>query len=63
MLECRATLRGIWIIRKKLTAVLVNVDKLINERNQYCLENIKEQERKQMILNLLELITTEVKLN
>ena len=35
MLQSHASLRVVWILSKKLTAILVNVDKLISERNQY----------------------------
>ena len=31
------------ILSKKLTAILVNADQLIDERNQFCLEYIKEE--------------------
>ena len=63
MLQSRAFLQGIWILSKKLTAILVNVDKLISEMNLQCLKAIKEERYKQMMVNLLELITARVKLN
>ena len=38
-----SSLRGMRILGKKLTAISVNVDKLTDEWNQYCLEDIKEE--------------------
>ena len=38
-----ASLQGVQILAKKLTAISMNVDKLTDECNQYCLEDIKEE--------------------